>query len=410
MILPQLLRNTWSDVKTKGPRYWLFAGAFIAAGVATSNYFNEHLLLLGPRYAAYQMLQRVSPQAPSYAKRAMFVAVGDEEFWKGPLERRIPVKRDYLARLVEVLDAANPEVLAVDYALRSPVADGSLVETPAYLKETEKLIAAVEAAKNSVIVLPATVDENSYDERTQTYALDSSIFGAYQFKNPRVKMGYLNLPRDIRLIPLAVRVRGCKERIGSFSQQIAVTLDPKNRSARREEGVLFGSFMPIGGFDTIPASKVLADPEGAWRAAVRCRAVIVGSFAHKDAYRRGPYIDGFQTPVGIVAGAAVHANYVEALVHERVFPVIPAWASDVVEVLLSLWVSVLFARRIAPFKKAGHFVILVGVAFLFSYFLLQNLAVVFDPVLPVLFVALHFLGERAFAPHRPELAQAHHSP
>jgi CHASE2 domain-containing sensor protein len=391
------LRNIWSDVKGRGPRYWIFAGLFILAGVAASGYLDKHYFFLGPRYAASQLLQRTIPGPIPHARRVVFVSIGDDEFWKGDLDRRIPVKRDYLARLVAALDAVDPEIIALDFTLRSPVADGTIVETPAYSRETARLIDVVEHTTNAAIVLPLTVNEFGYDKKTNSYPLDSNIFGHYQFKNPHVKWGYTNLSLDIRRIPLYLRIKG-HDPIPSFSQQMAVILDPGNQSARRSSGAIFGSFMPVTSFRAIPAAEVLSSPAGKWREQVRHHAVIVGSFAHKDAYGRGPYIDGFQTPVGDVPGAAVHANWVEALVHEHVFPVVPDWARDLVEVLLSLLVSIILARTIAPFAKAGYFVSLVGSAFVASYLLQQNLGVFFDPFLPVLFVAVHSLGEEAFGP------------
>src|ERR1700753_221418 len=143
-----LLRHVWTDIKERGPRYWIFAGIFILTGVTLSGYLDRHYFLLGPRYAAYQMLQSTAPGDSPHARRVVFVSIGDNEFWKLDLERRIPVKRDYLARLTAALDLADPAIIALDFTLRSPVADGTIVETPIYEKETLKLVQAVETNKN----------------------------------------------------------------------------------------------------------------------------------------------------------------------------------------------------------------------------------------------------------------------
>jgi CHASE2 domain-containing sensor protein len=396
----QLVKVIWPDIKAKGLRYWLFAAGFIAAALLASSYINRNYLILGPRYAAYQMLQGTTPGTIRYAQRVVLVVVGDAEFWKGELDHRVPVKRDYLAKLVDVLDAANPEVLAIDFVLRSPVADGSVVETPVYWQETEKLIDAIERAKNGTIVLPETVNEYSYDKGTESYILDSSILDRHKFLTDRIRWGYLNLRRDVRQIPLAVQIRGGgRSQVSSFSQQIVGILDPQNSAVRRSQATLFGSFMPIDGFITIPANQVLADPTGSWRTKVQHRAVIIGSFVHEDAYFRGPYLDPAKTPVGDVPGVAVHANYVEALYRGRVYPVSPSLVSDSIELLLSISVSVLLARRIGKFRKSAYFICALTCAFIVSYVLLQNLAVFFDPVLPVLGAALHSLLERVLGPH-----------
>lgn len=395
-----LLKVIWSDIRAKRLRYWLFAAAFIVGGIAASSYLDKYYLLLGLRYTAYQMIQHTNPWEAKHSQRVVLVVIGDKEFWKEGLDHRVPVKRDYLASLVKILDAADPEVLAVDYTLRSPVADGSLVETPTYAKETNKLITAIEKTKNSEIILPATVNEYSYEEGTRSYLLDSNVFGNHRFLNPRVKWGYLNLSRDIRRIPLAVRIRGGGSPVPSFSQQIAATLDPESQVMLHFPETIYGTFMPVTGFVSIAAGQVLADPAGAWRARVKHKAVIIGSFAHEDAYDRGPYMDSFQTPLGDVPGVVVHANYVEALFRGNVSPLSPDWANEAAEILLSLSVSILVARKMGAIKKLLYFLIFLGSAFLLSYFLLRNLAVFFDPVLPVLAVALHSLCERALAPHQ----------
>ena len=230
-VVRELWRTVRSDVLAKGLRYWALAGVFIVAGMVLSYVIERGDLYLALSYGAYQQLQRTSPFEMDHALNVVFVAVGDDEFWKGELEQRIPIKRDYLARLVAALDQADPWVLGIDFTLRSPLAEGGLVETPAYAGETAKLIAAVEAFRNHV-VLPATVNEYRYDRRTDSYPLDSSVFGSYKFANPRVRQGYLNIPHDIRTIPLTVRVTGTGATLSSFSQVIADILDPQNRGNR----------------------------------------------------------------------------------------------------------------------------------------------------------------------------------
>ncbi len=396
----ELWRTIRSDVRAKGLRYWALAGAFIVAGMILSYVIERGDLYLELSYGAYQQLQRTSPFEMDHALNVVFVAVGDDEFWKGELEQRIPIKRDYLARLVAALDQADPWVLGIDFTLRSPVAEGGLVETPAYAGETAKLIAAVEAFRNH-IVLPATVNEYGYDRGTDSYPLDSSIFGSYKFANPRVRQGYLNIPHDIRTIPLTVPITGTGATLPSFSQVIADILDPRNRGNRRSHAALFGGFMPTTGFVTIPAGEVLKNPAGSWRERIQHHTVLIGSFAHEDADGRGPYRDSFGSPLGdMVPGVVVHANYVEALISGHVYAVSPAMVSHLFEAALSIAVAVLFARRMRALRKVGYFLAFLTSAVLLSYFSLISRAVFFDPVLPVLAVTAHSVLERALVPRR----------
>lgn len=391
-----------SDIRARGWRYWVFAIAAIAGGMLLSYEIEHRYQFLGLRYSAYQLLQHTDRREMRYAQRVVFVAIGDDEFWTGELDQRIPIKRDYLARLVSVLDAANPAVLALDYNFRSPVLDGRLVETPAYAGETAKLIDAVEATRNAWVVLPLTFDQRSYDTRHGTFALDSSIFSNHRFSNPNVYWGYLNLHLDIRQIPLAIRAQGSGSRVRSFAQQIAALLDRRGTATRISDAELFGSFMPQDAFDTVAAGLVLAEPTGAWREIVKHQAVIVSSFAHAEAFRRGPFLDTWLTPVGEVPGVVAHANYVEALVRDKLYPVSPVLFSESAEVLLSLAVAVLFASRAGKLEKVAYFLIFLGSAVALSYLLLRHLAIFFDPVLPVLAVAAHSLFERAFGPRHEQ--------
>ena len=65
-------------------------------------------------YAAIQYLE-LRPIRP---KRTALVLIGDDEYWGGELKRRVPIKRDYLAKLVNKLDQAQPELIVLDFILR----------------------------------------------------------------------------------------------------------------------------------------------------------------------------------------------------------------------------------------------------------------------------------------------------
>src|SRR5439155_19524188 len=100
------------------------------------------------------------PHEPT-ADNTVVVTIGDEEYWNGELERRVPVKRDYLAKLVQALDKLNPAVIALDFDLR-----GEPGRSTNYAEETEKLVAALKAAaENSHVVAAETIwlDEKNND-------------------------------------------------------------------------------------------------------------------------------------------------------------------------------------------------------------------------------------------------------
>jgi CHASE2 domain-containing sensor protein len=392
-LVQRALAALWRDLKSKPIRYWVLVVALVAGGIWASDWIDEKYPSLELRYDAYQALQRTVPREVR-AHRVTLVAIGDEEFWKGELDRRIPIKRDYLARLVRSLGAANPSAIGLDYTLRSPVADGSLVESPAYVGETNQLIAAVEEVSQRIpVVLPTTLDEEDYDERDGSYPLESTIFGGHRFSSPNVRFGYTNLFYDKRRVPVAWRVRGVKGLYPSFSLALALADDRRVRfptdEAVQDKRVVSGHFMEAREIPTVTAGEVLHRPDGPWREMVRSRIAMIGSFCRSDAFRRGRLVDGFLTPVGRVPGLIVHANYVEAWVDTRVIPMFPGWLSHVLEAAISLTVSVLFVSRIRWPGQAFCWLAVVLLAVIGSVFALLNFGAFFDPYLPVLLVAAH---------------------
>jgi CHASE2 domain-containing sensor protein len=374
--------------------HWLVAIPLIIGGIWLSDYLDKIYFDLPDRYKAYQFLQK-SISREIHVRRVTLVEIGDNEFWKGELDRRIPIKRDYLARLIRTLDLANPTVIALDYNLRSPVPDGSIVETPIYKNETQKLIdAAEEVAKNRPVVLPASFNEQEYYEEEGSYSIASSVYNNHRFVNP-VVAGYINLLHDKRHVPITWKIHGWREPLQSFSLSIARIVDPKikfnQEPGRQDQFVLLGRFLKEEEFPRVAAEDVIAAPAGAWRAKVYGRVVIIGSFYRKDAFGLGDYVDQFLTPAGAIPGAVVHANYVEAWTDSRVIQAMPRWLNNGLDAIISLAVSWLFVSNSGQFWK---FSFVLCAVILTSYICLVNLSLFFDPYLPLAFVVLHGCAEK----------------
>jgi CHASE2 domain-containing sensor protein len=392
--------RAWARDALKPPVlwHWVISAVLIAGGVWLSDELDSHNDMLKARYRLYQALQRTG-QRTVRAHRVTLVAIGDEEFWKGELDRRIPVKRDYLARLVRALDAAEPSVIGIDYTLRSPVADGTLAESPDYGQETDQLIAAVEdVARRRTVVLPSTFDEDGYDERDGSYPLDSAIYSRHTFVAPHVQTGYINLFWDTRKVPITWRIRGRKLPYRSFSLALALADDPKTpfptEDSLQDQKVIWGTFMPPDAFPTVSASEVLKHPDGQWRQLVRSRIAIIGSFCHSDGFERGPLVDGFETPVGMIPGVIVHANYAEAWVDSRTMRIVGGGLSHLFEALISIAMSFIFVLPISGPRQALAFLSVLGLA-IFASIASLFFAVFFDPFLPLGLVCAHGFVEKA---------------
>jgi CHASE2 domain-containing sensor protein len=373
--------------------YWLSAVALIIWGIWYGDRLQDGGFALAARYRATELLQG-AVQREIHARRVTLVKIGDTEFWKaGDLDRRIPIKRSYIARLIRALDKADPCLIAIDYNFRSPVPSGELVESPSYRRETDELLAAIdEVSQRRLVVLPATFNEEITTPKG--YPLDSAIYSGHHFASDKLLIGFLNFMRDLRRVPITVRIQGQKQPLQSFSLAIARAVDPDVFFTREEnlqtEYVALGPFMTEKNFSAkrwiVNAGDVLADSSPAWRSAVRCRIAIIGSFCHRDAFERGVYLDQFNGPGGPTPGVIVHANYVEAWLDSRVIPRMTRWTANSLELLIALLVSWLFFR--GRFNLLWFSGILLGMI-ASGYLLLVNFAIFFDWYLPVLFAAFH---------------------
>jgi CHASE2 domain-containing sensor protein len=374
--------------------HWIVAAPLIAGGIFLSKHWDDTNYDLAVRYRIFQLLQSMVPREVR-PNRVAIVQIGDREFWRGELAHRTPIKRDYLAKLILALDSAGPAVIAIDHNFRSPDPSGRMVEDPAYLKETEALLRAVDAvsARRSV-VLPSSFDYRDF--LNGRYRLDSAIYSQHAF-NDNVSTGYTNLLLDLRRVPITWRIQGLQDPARSFSLAMALAVDPELPFPRRQEVqdryVILGRFEGLKDFRpiSVDATDVLAQKDGAWRRVVKNRIAIIGATCRKDGFALGDYVDSQATPAGIIPGVLVHANYVEAWLNYRVIGLIPRWTSDALELLIALIISWSFIGSRERLRSLA--ITLLGTVFV-SYVLLVNLNIFFDWYLPVLIAVLHGFVEQ----------------
>ena len=342
----------WSHIQQlhhKGLGYWCVVGLLIAGGISTSHFLEEKQSWLHLRYRIYQYLQRSSELVrPVLSKWTVPVLIDDEAYWKSELAGRAPINREYLAKLIRALDKGDPKVIAVDFDLRSPVVDGSLIDHPEYQDETAELIRAVQdVSQRRAVVLPKTLGWNENRE----YVLESSVFDGANF-NDNVYLGYIDLPTDIRKVPSKLTLTDGTETT-PFSSAIAQVVDADAVWYAEKKGTFpYGSFMPPDGFrKKLHATDALKASPDTLKADIDGNIVIIGSDRHSLAFKRGPLADGHPSPVGVIGGVYVHANYVEALIDGRIFK---TWDKNVVvwlEILLAIIIAIAFALEAGPIRK-----------------------------------------------------------
>jgi len=377
--------------------YWVKVGVIIIAGVVAGHWLDEEGYLIGPRYKTYQLIQSLSP-FPPYPQHTALVLIQDEEYWRGEPAGRAPIKRDYLARLVEALARADAGLIAVDFDLRSQMPDGSAsLERKEYAGEVGKFCEAVKnASQRRRVVLPKTIALAESEGDDYVYESKPDIHDRCDLAGGRVRYGYIALPPDTRQVPLLTLPVNNGPPLDSFSQAIARAWneDALKRLPARED-LPYGSFINFAEFEPhVVSAKKLLDGDPTALEKVANRIVILSGAWHTQGYGTGSVTDSYETPVGFIPGSFIHANYVEAMLTSRVFRPWGGWTLVVIEVLLSLCVAIPFALEIRALKKFAAVALIGACVLAFGYFSLLNIGLFFDPFIPLILVAAHGVFEQ----------------
>jgi CHASE2 domain-containing sensor protein len=384
------LRKHLTDLISKGFWYWAKVIILILIGVYAGEWLTEKEYWIDYRYKMYQTLQNQLPRKP-FPQRTVLVLIDDDEYWKGEPGGRVPIKRDYLSKLLQVVDSANPAVIALDFDLRSPSPDGKPVEVPAYKDETQKLLETIKLVSlKRKIVLPKTI---GFDDE-ENYVLESDIYDGYQFDGGNVLVGYIALPPDARQVPLLTLQVKNGPPLDSFSQAIVrADNDIALRKHQQEDTLPYGGYMGINEFTTVLANQVLSQNTEEIKKLAH-KIVILGGNWHDRGYNRGTQIDTYESPIGAVPGAFIHANYVEALIDSRIYRPWKGWVLKIIEAIQSILIAIPFALNTRVLVKAFSLLVVCSLLVVFSLFSLMALGLFFDFFVPVVLVFGHGVIEQ----------------
>lgn len=391
MRYPAILQQIQKQVRAKGTRYWLIVFALVTIGTITGQWLGQRYIWIQLRYRIYGAIQNAT-RVTTVAKNTRLVLIDDDVYWSDELARRVPLNRDYLAKLVSILAKAEPTVIALDIDLRSPNPEKGPNELEAYRVETENLFSTIKkVAKDRRVVLATSVVSDDAG-----YSVSPNVFDNYNFEGSKVSHGYVTLPKDLRQVPLSVPLKNSSARETSFAAAIVKTQDEGVVSAAEQyehRGFPYGSFYSPEEFKKVNASALAQMTDSDLKDALQGKIVIVGGAWHTGSYKGDkPGYDGAVdlhfTPAGNIPGAFVHANYVEALlggVHRQV----PEAVAIVIEVLCSLLVATVFALEGSLRQKFGRVLLLSLLLVIMSYLMWQNLGLYFDFFIPFLLLSIH---------------------
>lgn len=402
-----LRQEVCGQLRKKGFKHWIIAAVLIIGGTIAGHELGKGNFLIDWRYKFYQWsLNRTEPRTP-HPKRTVLVLIGDEEYWNGPLERRIPLKRDYLANLLRKIDEAHPAVIALDVRLSSPVPEKTSDENPAYQEETEKLLNAVrDISLNRAVVLAKEVRYAN----PKGYNHEPTVFDGFPFGKGDVREGYISLPYDLRRVPLAQTMQDetrlnssasakDKTRLDSFASAIVRAVDERTlvkAQAKENDALPYGTFIKPEEFPQRSSKYVLDADLETRKKELGHKIIIVGGAWHKDGFGRGIKNDGHQTPVGEVFGVFVHANYVEALLDSRSYRPMRGGVATGIEIFFAVILALFFGLDIRLFLKIVVGLLLCAAILVISYVSWQNLGMFFDFFIPVILLIGHIIVERIF--------------
>jgi CHASE2 domain-containing sensor protein len=320
-----------------------------------------------------------------------------------------PTNREYLARLVRNATRGGALTIALDFKLIAPNGNTQGTDAPERKEENASLLQAIkDSAMGGVpVVVTCWLDRaNDQFERKPNIFSDADLplpdsKGSCAYKGC-AQIGNVNLPVDERTVPLLSRTRIDEPCSQSFAlatttayelaiKRLPGTLQKSNiKRAIEEREFVFGSFIPEAFFQTIRAESLANGDNGAL-SECRGRIVMVGGKWHSDV-GNGEWVDSHPSPVGLMAGVYLHANYVEALLDDRYEREVPVLAGIGFDLIAGGALYFYFHK--ASTQRGKLLVLAIFLApLLASYIVFANLNFYLDFILPLGACFVHLLVE-----------------
>jgi CHASE2 domain-containing sensor protein len=382
---------------------WIIFCALLAFFTWLGYYLSSGTVWIRSRAKIYQRLTAFGPPA-RYPQRTAIVLLDDDDYWtetpistKHPppqLAGRSPTNRAYLAALINKLTEAQVGLIVLDFDLRSPDPNSNTDDLLEYAQENSALFHAIlnVCARNHQIVLASELTKSG-NELVETRNIYDSAFQPDHCTHK----GYIELPLDIRRVPVAVPLasHGSADSLALAAVKAVDPVAYDRVTSQDETDFPYSQFMPLASFKAGPVRTIWtgrdilnADPNDL-TAQLLNRVVLIGAGWHSLAHLQGPWVDSHPTPSGDLPGVLVHANYIEAVLQNVTAKPFSESVAVALEVLLVLFLSVLGMFEIHwAWKWSAVFLSSLGVI-IFSYLLLHTFGIMLDFFFPLIFVGLH---------------------
>jgi CHASE2 domain-containing sensor protein len=397
------LKRMIQPLVRKGVWHWLRFAVLLAGGSWLGHLLSESKALTTLRYTLYSEQLKMQQRGQLYPQKVALVLLEDDDYWGPDFQARTPLKRDQLGSLLEKLNAAGANIIALDVDLRVPLPQTPEYEFPDYRAEDARLYQAVhQICRNGHhMVLASSV---GYEDGN--YAQLPSIYSEALAHEPCVTSGYIQLPYDMRRIPGSLALDNGKS-LDSLSLAVTRIEDPVAyqtvAGATGDQGFRFSQYLTEADFAPrdgrqflFKGTDVRAMTPAQLHAQLGDRIVLIGAKWHANAYGSGPYVDTHASPGGSEPGVMLHANYVEAMLDRTgTFAPISDRTAEAIEIALALVLAIIGALEIHSGWKWGAFVGGTLFCVILTYFLLQNLGLFLDFAIPLFMLFAHTIMEKA---------------
>lgn len=329
-----------------------------------------------------------SDRRKSHVRWVTPVEVDDDTFYGPHCSGTIPTNRAFLGDLALKVAEQSPAVIAFDFQWKGM--NGRAGDAQIRDKDNEHLLEAI--AKITATGIPVVVTTGLARQADGSWIRQANVYEDSSLPTGAL-VGHINLPIDKRKIALKMKSWDWRHTrqddlnslslqvISAYESELGIwprTVDDNaiKNSATREW--VFGGFFEPSAFPSISAQKLL---DGDLRAASLCRhrIVLIGGTWHNP---DGTLIESFPSPVGVVPGLFLHANYIESLLDNRFKQAVPKWLAVMVDFCLAMLMYLSFHSVTRTSKRIG-----VLAAFLLpltiAYFLFANAGRYLDFMIPL---------------------------
>jgi CHASE2 domain-containing sensor protein len=397
----ELCLRAWYGIRRR-PWYWGGSVVVILAVHFGADWVNESQSLLNIRYTLYRYALYCLPWKP-YARETALVLIDDDTYYKGEPEGRVPLKRQFLAKLVKTIAQYRPAVIAIDVDLRSEDPSGQklapahhgalqLPVTPDLADETADLLEAIrDTSPKCKIVLAKIMIRN------ENYETKSDVYDGFDFKLPglaqsRVSWGYVILPTDKRYVPRILRLPD-----GTTLDSFALAA-VRARYARALKGAdweksRLGLFLAPKTMVSHTVSEIMnpKTDRSVLSDDFEHQIVLIGGNWSRQGLGQGPRVDTYSTPFGMLPGVFIHANYIETLLsHRTTIPFGEVAAVDLLAGALFAW---LLGMEHQPLTNVIILLVAILLSFVITIELLLHFGIFCDLIIINIGLFLHWLIE-----------------